>query len=366
MSATAGGRKSRLMAQLHGASRPHTAFKRRSLYTVEGTLFSVTPATLLVPSARLSHHGDDLSTTRSNARPESLPERRVAARVLALCALAWLALVAARTATAQRAARGDTPPVFFQEATWAPDARSLLLSVYRGQSSDIYRLELDGGRPVRLTQGEGSHSWTTWAPDGQRFAFRSQRDETGEIRVLNADGSNGAALTNDAWDDSAPHWSPDGKTIVYTSKRDGTWTLHQMDASGAAARRIGDPNVDEWNPAFSPDGTRVVFYATEDEGNHVYIMDADGSNRRRLTPGAFPSWSPDGRWIAYDHAGDIYLIRPEGGNPRHHVTDGFCPRWSPDGSKIVFIRGEWPQSEVFMVEADGSDFQRLTGPRAFE
>ena len=51
-----------------------------------------------------------------------------------------------------------------------------------------------------------------------------------------------------------------------------------------------------------------------------------------------PAWSPDGRWIAFAMAGDIWRV-PAGGGPAEQLTRGpqyhFEPSWSPDGSRIA-------------------------------
>ena len=89
-----------------------------------------------------------------------------------------------------------------------------------------------------------------------------------------------------------------------------------------------------------------------------------------------PTWSPDGRWIAFAMAGDIWRIPAEGGTAEQ-LTRGpwyhFEPDWSPDGSHIVMTvetgvgldiavldvdRGE----VTLLVEGGGVDVQPAWGP----
>ena len=52
-------------------------------------------------------------------------------------------------------------------------------------------------------------SGLSWSPDGRRLAFSSGRDQgAGELYVLNADGKRLVRLTTNRFGDNAPVWSP--------------------------------------------------------------------------------------------------------------------------------------------------------------
>ncbi len=73
--------------------------------------------------------------------------------------------------------------------------------------------------------------------------------------------------------------------------------------------------------------------------------------------------SPDGRTIAFDLLGDIYVMPIAGGAARA-VASGLPwemqPRFSPDGSKIAFTSDRSGGDNIWIMNADGSDKRQVT------
>jgi imidazolonepropionase-like amidohydrolase/Tol biopolymer transport system component len=73
--------------------------------------------------------------------------------------------------------------------------------------------------------------------------------------------------------------------------------------------------------------------------------------------------SPDGRTIAFDLLGDIYLLPIEGGEARPIATGlpwEFQPRFSPDGTRIAFTSDRAGGENLWVMNADGSDPRAVT------
>jgi Tol biopolymer transport system component len=141
--------------------------------------------------------------------------------------------------------------------------------------------------------------------------------------------------------------------------------------------------------------SRIAFL----RGDHAYrsgtpyeleldVVNDDGSGLRRLARGpwsrddqgfnAVPDWSPDGRKFVFAKrtggsgaacrpAGrcndEIYVINADGSDlqrlTRNAVPDGH-PVWSPDGRRIAFLRWrEGPAWNVYVMNADGSGQRKL-------
>jgi Tol biopolymer transport system component len=73
--------------------------------------------------------------------------------------------------------------------------------------------------------------------------------------------------------------------------------------------------------------------------------------------------SPDGRWIAFDHVGDIYPMTIAGGTPTR-IADGLAyeqqPRFSPDGKRIAFVSDRGGGDNIWVMNVDGSDKRQVT------
>jgi len=75
-----------------------------------------------------------------------------------------------------------------------------------------------------------------------------------------------------------------------------------------------------------------------------------------------PSWSPDGGWIAFAMAGDIWRIPARGGTAEQ-LTEGpwyhFEPSWSPDGSRIVMTVETGRGLDIALLDVDGGEVTPL-------
>jgi Tol biopolymer transport system component len=157
-------------------------------------------------------------------------------------------------------------------------------------------------------------------------------------------------LTYEAGSTMSPALSRDGKLLAYSSDR-GKENLNIwiQPVRGGARSQLTRQESPALNPDFSPDGLRVVFRTRRGGGGIVTVSVFGGEERRIAGVGWLPRYSPDGKWIAYQGNGALFVVPSAGGQSREvgsgniELRDG--PLWSPDGKHLLALgspRGSHP------------------------
>jgi len=157
---------------------------------------------------------------------------------------------------------------------WSPDGRFLVYTGGRDDNFDIFKIPVEGGAEVRLTDAPGLDDGPEYTPDGRFIYFNSAR--TGDMRIwrMAPDGSGQEPVTSGEFHDWFPHVSPDGKKIVFLS--------FQKDVAADDHPFYKQVYIRMISAAGGPDGPKVIAYVYGGQGT-INV----------------PSWSPDSKRIAF-------------------------------------------------------------------
>lgn len=281
----------------------------------------------------------------------------------------------------------DAPKMFYQDVAWSPDGKYISATGLHdyvkdtdGFKTDIYVMRSDGSNLTKITDDLNNDYYTSLSKKRVAYSSGLPKSQQSSIFTANFDGSDKKQVTLNGAKDSTPAFSPDGKRIAFMTVRDaGKYQIYVMKADGSGVRKLtDDPSTSFCNPQWSPDGKRIVYYTDKgDRKDQVWVMNADGSNKTLLTGGIahniFPGWSHDGKRVifsssnrdggnaSYVDGSYLYTISVDGsGFAPVGKIKSFFARFSPDGKKIAYITGGFPESSIYVANADGSGAIKIT------
>jgi Tol biopolymer transport system component len=255
---------------------------------------------------------------------------------------------------------------------------------------DLFTMKPNGDDQVRVVKTDtileyGGH----WSPNGARITFAGSKGKGNlDVYTAMADGSKRKQLTTTA-SNYSPNWSKNGQQIVWT-RLGGTFAARGL--AGVTQRGI-DANLMVMNadgtdkhsiftglamaPAWSPSAGRIAFSTYDGDSVDIAWIKPNGLGLQQLTNfgsntySFFGDWAPDGNSFAMlfnsgaaIHARrggiggyDLFRGTPEGTKPIFLAADAdlqFSPVFTADGSRVIFVRQDGNDYELYSVKADGS------------
>lgn len=252
------------------------------------------------------------------------------------------------------ASLGDSAPAVSSNGRRIAFRRSAALG-----SDDVHLLDLDTQQISQLTRGGWKAAGFAWAGDGQTLFFSSNRGGDFGLWALEGEGDAQPYRV-------APGVLPMGRLSTDREARRIAMetgrvraSLVRFGASGGPAQPLAAAEALDWDPDQSSDGS-IVFASERNGSNQIWLL-RPGGEMTRLTslPASFvhsPRWSDDGRRIAFlavvEGRTDVYLMNADGSQLARVTTDG-TPKgrvlWSGRPGELLFTHmdgREWRVSRL--------------------
>ena len=145
----------------------------------------------------------------------------------------------------------------------------------------VWVTDVDNPAPRQLTSGSFYDHALTWNPNGREIAFLSNHESdpdavnNSDIFAVDVEGGRVRPITATRGCEYEPQWSPDGKWIAYTATRRDVTTIDSVaedahiwviDAAGGAGRELtAAQDRRARSPRWSPD-SQAIFFLAGDRG----------------------------------------------------------------------------------------------------
>jgi len=225
-------------------------------------------------------------------------------------------------------------------------------------------MNADGTEPKKI---RANAHYPAWSPDGSAIAFW----ENNNLNTIGVDLANLDSLDHRSDSIGRVSWAPSGFiafTDDYCCGEEPSIRI-SLKASFGNKNHIILSESGFSQPAFSPDNRSLAFIDARNS-SLLYVASADDSKRQLLTTGtnnAHPTWSPDSKRIAFqsnrEGNSEIYVIDVDGTNLKrltNNDVDDEYPTWSPDGNFIAFQSKREGRWGIYVMRADGTGEHRIT------
>lgn len=281
-------------------------------------------------------------------------------------------------------------PAFDADPLFSSDGSAITFVSDRDGNAEAYLMNVDGTAVRRLTENPAVDAFPLLSPDGTQVVFDSNRDgENTDIYVRNLNDDRPPVKLTDLPSNEEHRrdpWSPDGTRLVITSDQSGKSNIYVLDAETITPQIFAnDDKADLQYPAVAADGSAVVYQArTNDTSLELRVSQADGSSSRsifRTEPVAAnlvmtPAIASDGSRIAFTNRiegnTEVCIINIDGTgfeNLTRNAAADASPFFSPDGSEIYFQSnrdGAFERFHIFKMKTDGTEPGRVLKKEGYE
>lgn len=192
------------------------------------------------------------------------------------------------------------------------------------------------------------------------------------LAIMDQDGANLKLLTNGKYLVSTPRFDHKSQRAIYMSYENKIPKVYVLDIETGRQKQLGNFVGMSFAPRFSPDGDYAVMSIADKGSTNIFEINLMNGRMKKLTYdiGAIntsPCYSSDGTKIVFnsDRAGSrqIYKMNRDGSDiERISAGSGIyaTPVWSPQGDLIAFTKIANRKFYIGVMKSDGSNERLLT------
>lgn len=282
---------------------------------------------------------------------------------------------------------------FGYHPSWSPDSKEIVVStqeilspnVKNYEPSQLWIINVESGEKRLLIEMNAIQP--SWSPNGKQIAFWFSQPSGNkrDVAVVAANGGEPVVIGENSLPTAInmnPVWSPDGNFLYFISNKDENISFWRVKIDQTTGRMLSKPKLvlspskRSHHITFSADGTKMAYVEKEIKSN-IQSLGYDAKTEKTLgepywvTSGdrqlSRPEISPDGNFfvsrLIRRGQDDIVKVNRQTREMIDLTNDKAVDRyarWSPDGSKISFTSDRTGKHEIWLVDADGSNFKQIT------
>ena len=180
------------------------------------------------------------------------------------------------------------------EPVWSPDSTRIAFSAAVKFPPEPEKKDEGEAKEVKPEEKTKIIERAIYKFDGAGFTF----DRRQHIFVVDVSGGEPRQLTDGDFNDRAPAWSPDGQQIAFSANRNPDWDTRRgsdiwvMPSEGGEPRRLTRDDGFWAQPEYSPDGRKIAYlgFPIDEEKEdsffaQIYVTDRAGKSHSNILEG---------------------------------------------------------------------------------